>query len=454
MSAAPNVLRAEISHARVIRIALPMTLAHMTTPLLGLADAAVIGRLGEASLLGAIATGAVIFDFCFWAFGFLRMGTAGFVAQALGAGDAAGQRLTVLRALVLALVFGLALILLQKPIANISFALIDASPAVSAAARAYFDIRIWSAPVVFVNYVVLGALIGRARTDIALVVQVAINLVNIVLNVWLVYGLSLGIQGSAFGTLLAESAGALAGLTILAKLGNTFAAIPWADVLNWPAMRRMLAVNRDIMLRTAALIFSFAFFTRQGAQGGDTILAANAVLMNLFLITAHFLDGFATAAEQMCGQSLGARDESGFRRAVRLTSLWCLTFSMGASVLAFVLGGAFIDFVSTNPEVRHVARQYLYLAALTPVAGAMAFEFDGVFVGATWTRDMRNLMLLALGLYLFVFWVAQPFGNTGLWLALLTFLAARGVLQGWRYPALVAAQFQPRPALGPVNTYG
>ncbi len=442
MSAASQALRAEISNARVIRIALPMTLAHMTTPLLGLADAAVIGRLGDASLLGAIAAAAVIFDFCFWAFGFLRMGTAGFVAQALGAGDAGAQRLTVLRALLLALVIGFAMIVLQKPIAMISFTLMDASPAVSIAARSYFDIRIWSAPVVFINYVVLGALIGRARTDIALVVQVAINLANIALNVWFVYGLSLGIQGSAWGTLAAESVGAIAGLTILAKLGHWFAPVSWARVLDWPAMRRMLAVNRDIMLRTAALIFSFAFFTRQGAQGGDTILAANAILMNLFLITAHFLDGFATAAEQMCGQSLGARDEHGFRRAVRLTSLWCFIFSLCASTLALVFGGAFIDFVSTNVEVRSVARQFLVFAALTPIAGAMAFEFDGVFVGATWTRDMRNLMLLALALYLFVFWASRPFGNTGLWLALLTFLGARGALQGWRYPALVEAQFR------------
>ena len=214
-----------------------------------------------------------------------------------------------------------------------------------------------------------------------------------------------------------------------------------AVLLDRTKLRRMIGVNRDIMIRSAALIFAFAFFTAQGARGGDVTLAANAVLMNLFLIASFFLDGFATAAEQMCGQSLGAGDPAGFRKAVRLTSLWCVIFSLAASLIALAGGPLLIDAVSTNAAVRDLARQFLVFAALTPVFGALAFEFDGVFIGATWTRDMRNLMLLALAIYLALFLALRPLGNTGLWMALLGFLAARGALQVWRYGGLVRLAF-------------
>ena len=432
--------RAVISHAAVIRLALPMTLAHMSTPLLGFADAAVIGRLGQPALLGAIAAAAVIFDFVFWALGFLRLGTAGMTAQAVGAGDRDEERLTLLRSLVLALALAVLVVALQKPIAWIAFAALDATPAVTAAARAYYDIRIWSAPFALVNYAVLGAVIGRGRTDLGLALQVLINLTNIALNVGLVTLFGLGVRGSALGTLTAEALGTGAGLAVLWHLHGRFP-VDLGRLLDRAALGRMMGVNRDIMIRSASLIFAFAFFTAQGARGGDVVLAANAVLMNLFLISAFFLDGFATAAEQMCGQSVGAGDGAGFRRAVALTGLWCVAFSAAVSLLAFLGGGAFIDLVSTSPAVRAAARADLVSAALTPVCGAMAFEFDGVFIGATWTRDMRNLMLAALAVYLALFFALRPFGNAGLWLALLGFLVARGALQGWRYAALAGATF-------------
>ncbi len=341
----------------------------------------------------------------------------------------------------MALALGLLVLALQRPIAWVAFTAMDATPDVTAAARAYFDIRIWSAPLTLVNYVVLGAVIGRGRADVGLVLQVFINLLNILLNVGLVMGLDWGVRGSAWGTLGAELMGGVAGLLVLGRLITLRRPPPWRLLLDPARLRRMAGMNRDIMIRSAALIFAFAFFTAQGARGGDAILAANAVLMNLFLINAYFLDGFATAAEQMCGQSVGARDAFGFRRAVRLTSLWCAAFSLLASSLAFVGGGTFIDVVTTNPEVRHLAREFLPFAALTPVVGAMAFEFDGVFIGATWTRDMRNLMLAALCLYFVLFLILRPLGNAGLWMAILGFLAARGALQGWRYRALVSATF-------------
>ncbi len=450
--------RVAVTHAAVIRLALPMTLAHMSTPLLGFADAAVIGRLGQPALLGAIAAAAVIFDFVFWALGFLRLGTAGTTAQAVGAGDRAEERATLVRALLLALLLAALVVILQKPIAWVAFAALDASPAVTAAARTYYDIRIWSAPFALLNYVVLGAVIGRGRTDLGLALQVLINLVNIAFNVAFVTLFGLGVRGSAFGTLLAEALGTAAGLLVLLRLHGRFA-IDWRRVSDRAALGRMMGANRDIMIRSASLIFAFAFFTAQGARGGEVVLAANAVLMNLFLLGAFFLDGFATAAEQMCGQSVGARDRDGFRRAVALTSLWCAGFSTAVSLLAFVGGGLFIDIVSTSPAVRVAAREVLPFAALTPICGAMAFEFDGVFIGATWTRDMRNLMLAALAVYLGLFVALRPLGNAGLWSALLGFLLVRGALQAWRFKALSEATF-PRPeaplpggsALGPGGT--
>jgi MATE family multidrug resistance protein len=439
--AVANVARVEVSHRTVVRIALPMTLAHITTPLLGFADAAVIGRLGEAHLLGAINAGAVMFDFIFWGFGFFRMATAGLTAQALGAGDKQEMRAVLMRSLVLAVGIGLAIIVLQRAIAAIAFAGLGASPEVTEAARIYYNIRIWSAPFAFATYAILGALIGRGRTDLGLSLQIAINVGNIALNVLLVYGMGLGIYGSGLGTLIAEIGGTAAGAAIIFWLDTRFYDVPRALLFAREKLRRLTAINIDIMIRTVALLFSFAYFTSLGARGGDVILAANAILMNLFMITAFFLDGFATAAEQMCGQSLGARDEAGFRGVVRLTSFWCVAFSLAVALFAFLGGGAFIDFISTNEAVRTYALAYLPYAALTPLLGALAFEFDGVYIGATWTREMRNLMLAALVLYLVASFALRPLGNAGLWIALLVFLAARSVGQMLLYPGLVRRSF-------------
>jgi MATE family multidrug resistance protein len=417
----------------VLRLALPFTLANLSTPLLGFADAAIIGRLRQAQLLGAIAAAAVVFDFIFWGFSFLRMGTSGLTAQALGRGDTIEQKATLLRALATAALLGFLLILLQAPIAALGFAALGTSPEVTAAGRAYFDIRIFSAPFVFANYVVLGTVTGRARTDLALLLQIFINLGNILLNIGLVYGLSLGVRGSALGTLIAEASGTLLGLLILRRLEGRLFTLSFARVFDKAKLLRMVAINRDIMIRTGALMFAFGFFTAQGARGGDVTLAANAILMNLFLCSAYFLDGFATAGQQMCGQSVGARDAAGFRAAVRLTLFWALAFSGAVTLGAFLIGPQYIAFISTNAQVREAARNYLAFAALTPLCGAAAFAFDGVFIGATWTQAMRNTMLLALTLYIGAVYLLKPLGNAGLWSALLLFLLARGLGQAALY---------------------
>lgn len=438
----------EVTHRRILALALPMTLANVTTPLLGLVGTAAVGRLGDAALLGALALGAVIFDYLFWTFGALRMATAGLTAQATGAGDRREIDRTLARALAAALAIGLAMVALQGPLAAAAFRLFGASPAVTAALADYFAVRIWCAPFTLANYAILGSTLGRGRTDLGLGLQVAINAVNVCLTLLFVLGLGRGVAGAALATVLAEVAGTILGLGVLRRLGSRPWRVPVREIVERAGLTRMLAVNGDVMVRTLALITALALFSGLGARAGDVTLAANAVLQNLFLVGSFFLDGFATAAEVLCGQALGARDEGAFRGAVRLSLGWCLGFALAVSSLFLAIGGPFIDAITTAPEVQAFARDYLVYAALTPLAAAAAFAFDGVYIGATWTRAMRNLMLAALAVDAAVLVLTRDLGNAGLWLAMLAFLAARGLGQALLYPRLAAGAFpHPRGAV-------
>jgi MATE family, multidrug efflux pump len=431
----------DVTHARVLAIAGPMTLAHLTTPLLGIVGTAIIGQLGQAHLLGAVAVSAIVFDCIFWLFAFLRMGTVALTAQALGAGDAVEQRAVLGRALVMAAAIGAMLLIAQRPIAWAAYELMGASATVTEAAKIYFFVRVWSAPVTLANYALLGWLIGLARTDLALALQVVINVVNMAATALLVLTLGMGIKGAALGTVLAEAIGLAAGLLLAWRLARGEPRLPAAIVLDSRKLVRMLAVNRDIMIRTAALIVAFTFFMAQGARSGDTILAANAVLYNLVLIGAFFLDGFATAAEQLCGRAVGARDPRAFARAVTLSIGWGFAFAFAVAAAFLAAGPQLIALMTVSPEVRTLAEQFLILAALAPLAGVLAYAFDGIYIGATWTRDMRNLMLASLVLYFAAWWALAPYGNAGLWGAILVFLGARGLLQALRYPSLLRSTF-------------
>lgn len=433
-----------VSHRIVFGIAAPMTLAHLSTPLLGLVDTTVIGQIGSEVLLGAVALNALLFDFLFWGFGFLRMGTAGLTAQAVGANDRMEQRAVFLRALVMAAVLGLAMVALQRLIAAAAFPILGASQAVTESAEVYFAIRIWSAPFAFGNYAVLGWLIGMGRTTTGLFLQIGINIANILLCILFTLGLGWGVAGTAWATTLAETAGVVAGLAVVAAhFGGSFG-VPRAVVFDRAKFVRMAAVNRDIMLRTFALLAAFVFFGRQGAKAGDVTLAANAVLNNFFLVGGYFLDGIATAAEQLSGRSVGANNRPSFEKAVRYSVLWSVVLAVGMCAALFLAGGAFIDFMTRSEPVREMARQFLPYAAVTPLAGALAFTFDGVYVGATWNSAMRNLMALALACFFVLWWVLQPLGNHGLWLALIGFLIARGAGQGIAYFSLVPKAFAKR----------
>lgn len=430
-----------VTHRRVLAIALPMTLAHLTTPLLGLANTAVVGRLGDAALLGGVALGAVIFDMLFWMFGFLRMGTVGLVAQALGRRDAQEQCAVLLRALLFAGLCGLVMVLLQLPLLWLSLHLAGASPEVNAAVADYFHVRIFAAPFTLANYVVLGWLTGLGRIGLALLVQAGMNALNMALSAFLVLGLGMGVVGAGAGALVAEAAGTVAGLFICARLLGFSLAVPRDVLLDKARLASTFMLNGDIMIRTAALMFTFAFFAGQGARAGDATLAANGLLQNMGLLAVYFLDGFATAAEQICGSAAGARRRAPFMRGIRLIILW----GFGCALLAFVLfmlaGPWVIDLMTTSAEVRVEASNFLLYAALLPLAGVLAFVLDGVFIGALWSRDMRNMMLAAVAIYLLLWWSLRAWENHGLWLAMLGLFLARGGLLALRLPVLARRTF-------------
>lgn len=420
--------------------------ANLTTPLIGIVSTTAIGRLNDAALLGGVAMASVLFDCMFWLFAFLRMGTVAFTAQSLGAGETQELRAILVRGFIVAAVIGTALIALQLPLSAILLAAMGGSEGVTSAAKTYFLIRIWSAPLALANYVVLGWLIGQARAALALSTQIAINVVNMVGTVLLVLVFNFGIAGAAIAAVIAEIAGLLLGILIARHLTGGKLDVPPGTLFAREKLMRMLAVNRDIMIRTAALITAFLFFTAQGARAGDVTLAANAVLNNFLLVSAFFLDGLANAAEQLCGRAYGARDRHAFAGAVRLVVVWGFAFALAVMAAFALFGPVLIDIMTANTEVRQAARAFLLFVILSPLLAVFAFAYDGVYIGATWARDMRNLMLLSLVIFLAAWFLLRPFGNAGLWTALLVHYAARGGLEALRYPALFRASFATVPA--------
>jgi MATE family multidrug resistance protein len=431
----------KVTTAQVFAIAGPAMVANLTTPLIGVVSTTAIGRLDDAALLGGVAMASVLFDCIFWLFGFLRMSTVAFTAQSLGAGETQELSAILMRGLIVAGLVGAVLIVLQIPLATLLLGAMGGSDGVTRAAKTYFTIRIWSAPLALANYVVLGWLIGQARARLALATQIAINVVNAAATVLLVLVLNAGIAGAAIAAVIGETAGLLLGVLIASRLTRGKPAIDRAMLFERAKLMRMLAINRDILIRTAALITAFLFFTAQGARAGDVTLAANAVLNNLLLVSAFFLDGLANAAEQLCGRAYGARDRYAFAGAVRLVVVWGFGFALAVTAVFALFGPALIDVMTASPDVRRAARDFLLFVILSPMLAVFAFAYDGVYIGATWARDMRNLMVLSLLIFLAAWFALRSFGNAGLWGAFLVHYAARGGLEALRYPALLKKSF-------------
>jgi len=400
----------------------------MSTPLLGLVDTAVVGRLGDASIMGGLAIGAIIFDIVFTTFNFLRSSTTGLVAQAVGRNDEGEQTLVLARSLLLSALMGIGVLICAGMILSAGLWAMDVPPAVEEATRTYFTVRVLASPLTLINYTVLGWLLGRAQARLGLGLQLCLNGTNIAFSIYLGLHLGWGIEGVAWATVIAEGFAALVGLAI-AWFGNRDRLlIPWSVLVDKIALKRLFGVNRDIMIRSFCLLFAFAFFTAQGAKFGENTLAANAVLMNFFLFAGYFLDGFATAAEQLAGKAVGAKNRAAFDKSVSLTLVWGFALAITATMVFLLSGPYVIDALTTNEAVRAEARTYLLWAAMTAVVGVVAFQMDGVFIGATWSSDMRNMMLISLAAFLVTWWIATPpLGNHGLWLALEVFLGMRGL---------------------------
>ncbi len=428
-----------VTHRRVLKAAIPVVLSNATVPILGAVDTGVVGQIGEAAPIGAVGIGAIILTSIYWAFGFLRMGTAGLTGQALGGGDRDEVSAILSRALLVAAIAGLALIVLQSVLFWAAFLISPASAEVEGLARGYMAIRIWSAPAAIAVYGLTGWLVGQERTRAVLVIQLWMNGLNIALDIWFVLGLGWGVNGVGFATFLAEWSGLAVGLYLCR---DAFHGHAWRDklkVFNTARMARMARVGRDILIRSVLLQAVFVSFMFLGADFGDVPLAANQILLQFLYITAYAMDGFAFAAEAFVAQAIGARRRDLLRQGAIMSGGW----AFGAMVLMAVgfaaFGGAIIDTMTTSPEVREAARDYLPYMVAAPVLGCAAWMFDGIFIGATRATDMRNMMVVSALIYAVAVLVLTPlFGNHGLWLALLISFVARGATLALRYPSLEA----------------
>ena len=426
-------------HRRVWHIAGPIIISNISVPMLGAVDTAVMGHLPDPKYLGGVAVGAMVFTFIYWGFGFLRMGTGGLTAQAFGAQDADEVRACLARAAVIGIPAAFALIILQVPIASVAFSILEASPGVEALAYEYFSVRIWGAPATLMNFALLGWFIGCQNTRAALWHQLSLNGVNILLDLVFVLGLDWGVAGVAAATAIADAVAVVIGLflalPIVRRLGGAFVR---AKILETSKIRRTIALNIDIFIRTICLVSAFAYFTAQGAAFGNVVLAANAVLLNFQTFMAHALDGFAHAAEALGGGAIGARDRQAFRDAVRVSVFWGLLVAVAFSLVYLLAGPLIIDALTGIESVREAGRDYLLWLVLMPLVAVFPFLLDGIFLGGTRGATMRNAMIVSLLIYLVSCYFLVPvWGNNGLWASLTIFMGARGLTLGVRYPALL-----------------
>jgi multidrug resistance protein, MATE family len=426
----------------VLALAVPVMVANSAVPILGLIDTAVIGRSGDATALGAIALGALIFNFVYWGFGFLRMGTSGFTARASGAGDALEVRATFLRALLTGLTIGIALIALRWPVEAIALSLLEGSDEVNRGTSAYLRVRIWGAPATLGTFSIFGALVGLGRTRELMVLQLLLNGLNAALDVAFVVGLGMGVRGVALGTVLAEWIVLALGLRVMFALLRPSAGDPRLtrrvlfDRERWLGALR---ANTDILVRTLFLLAGFAWFTRESARFGDVALAANHILLQLISFSAFVLDGYAFVVEALVGHAIGARDRRRFvgalRRSTELAGISALVLALTIHLAAPIV----LDALTTHHAVRAEARAFLPYATIYIVCSFIAFQLDGVFIGATATRPMRNTAIVSFSIFVVAAHMLLPsMGLDGLWIAFILYVVARGVSLGLALPGLFA----------------
>jgi MATE family multidrug resistance protein len=413
----------------VWRIAAPLILSNISVPLLGMVDTGVTGHLDDAAYLGAVAIGSTIFGILYTGVNFLRMGTTGIAAQCYGANDYDGLRVSIGQAVIVAVLIAMSLIALQVPIGSIAMSLIGAEPDVQAFALEYFSIRIWSAPATLASYALIGWFIGLQNARVPLIIVLTINIINILLDLFFVLGLNMKVDGVALASVIAEYSGVAVGLTFAARELRRHPG-------RWRAEKLMkireyaafFSVNGHLFVRTIALVSTFAFITAQGARLGGLVLAANAILINLQMLTSFALDGVAHAAEALVGKAIGEQRRDALQEAVRLTLRWSCIFALFFCLAYALLGPLLIRTLTDLDDVRAVALRYLPWLAISPIISVWSFLYDGVFVGATRAREMRDIMVFsAVVIFLPAWYLLQGLGNDGLWLAFTLFMASRGI---------------------------
>ncbi|RLA22899.1 MAG: MATE family efflux transporter [Gammaproteobacteria bacterium] len=407
-----------------------MIIANISTPLLGLVDTAVMGHLDNAIYLAAVAIAGLIFNFLFWSFGFLRMGTSGLSAQAFGANDSLALKAVLFRAIFLALCISLLILLCQQPIAALSFYLINSHETIETLAQQYFYIRIWSAPATLSQYVILGWFLGRQNTKSPLFIVLTTNLCNICLDLLFVVHYDMNTEGVALASVVAEYFGLIIGIILIIRnMPRNANALSWLYLFQADKITAMLRMNSHLFIRTLCLIFTFSFFTVQGEKFGSAVLAANAVLMNFQTFMAYALDGFAHAAEALTGRALGAKNKVLFQQSLNTTGLWSLLLAILFTLLFYYAGRDIINALTHISIVREYAYQYAPWLIALPLLSFISFLMDGVFIGATLSRQMRDCILWSLFLVFLPAWYyTQTLGNHGLWLALCVFMLARSIM--------------------------
>jgi MATE family multidrug resistance protein len=430
-----------VTHRTVWALAGPIIVSNLSVPLVGAVDTAVVGHLPGPHYIGAVALGALIFSFLYWGFGFLRMGTTGFIARAFGANDNDALSRIMLRSLLLGLVLGVVVIFLSTPLIQFSLFIIDSSARVENLAADYALIRVWSAPATLSVYVFTGIFIGLHNTRNVFVLQLVLNLTNIALDLLFVPILQFGVPGVAWATLIAEYTAAFCGLYLLRReISRALATTDRYQVLERTAMVEMMRTNSHIFIRTLCLVFSFAFFTAQSARYGEVVLAANTILIHFFTFMAHGLDGFAHAVEALGGSAYGARDRQRFRRAVRLTTSWSVAAAVFACTGYFLFSQEMLSWFTEIEQVISTADQFMVWMIISPIISCWGFQMDGLFIGTGHTREMRNAMLLSTTGYLLLAWGFQEiWGNHGLFLALSCFMILRASTLYYYYPSVVRA---------------
>lgn len=399
-------------------------------PLLGAVDTAVVGHLNEVYYLGAIAVGSIVFDFIFWGFGFLRMGTTGLVAQAFGAGDLKETRRILLRVFMVALTASGLILILQYPILEFSLFIVDASPEVEHYMRQYYQIRIFSAPATLALFGINGWFLGMQNARFPMYVTILLNMVNIVLNLLFVLQFNMNVSGVALGSLIASYIGIGFGLFLYhLKYRDVSFDFDWKSILDTNELKKFFSVNADIFVRTLCLIFSFAFFTAKSAESGDVILAANTILLQLWYIAAYGIDGFAFAAESLVGKFKGAKDYINFKKSIQWNLIWGLGLGATGTLVYLAAGEHLISIFTDQEVVLQAASAVLIWTILAPLINSICFIWDGVYIGTTSTAAMRNSMLIATVLvFIPVYYLTQNhLGVNALWFAMLLFMVARGI---------------------------